>query len=316
MKRLCRAAVALIAAHLWAAPSYYLTDNLTSVDPLKWVAVGAASPAATGLSAVDPAGGSLISRIPIPDGTAEAEVRVTFKLAVSGGTYTLFLQATPDARTGGAGGGSYVAFEMRNPQFDAQGHCTADFVVLQSVAAATTLRAAFQHGCRDGMQMRMALHSGVLLLWPDQADPMEFPVNGSGSGQPGIGAYGTPAGNAISEVQLGAIDRVAPSAIDPQKIGISAFRNHIDVQWQPVTDDPAGSGLAGYWIARDGLYFMRTTATMFQDLTVKPNETHVYSVVSVDQHYNFSTPVTFTVSTPVPQNGPQPGNLPPALVSR
>jgi hypothetical protein len=160
------------------------------------------------------------------------------------------------------------------------------------------------------MEMRMAVHSGVVLLWPDQATPMEMRVAGSGVGQPGIGAYGMPAGNAIAEVLLGAVDRIAPPAVDQQKIGISAFRNRIDVQWPAVTDDALGSGVAGYWISRDGVYFLRTTATIFQDLTVKPGETHTYAIAAVDQHYNFSPPVTFTVSTAVPQNEPAPGKLP------
>src|SRR5581483_4416299 len=126
-----------------------------------------------------------------------------------------------------------------NPQLDSNGHCSASFVLLQSAAGVTALLSAFQHSCRDGMEMRLALHGAVALLWPDTATPMEVPVTAPGTGFPGIGAYATPAGNAISEVQLGLIDRVAPPAIDKQHIGASAFRNRIDVQWQPVTDDPA-----------------------------------------------------------------------------
>lgn len=49
------AALAL-AAPAWAY-SYYLTDNLASVDPAKWSTAGALSPGGTGLAAPDPAGG-------------------------------------------------------------------------------------------------------------------------------------------------------------------------------------------------------------------------------------------------------------------
>jgi hypothetical protein len=304
------AALALLAGPLWPAQSYYLTDALTSIDLSKWTTVGALVPGTAGLAAPDTAGGSLISRLPVPDGSAEAEVRMTLRLAASGGTYTEFMQATADARTGGPGGGTHLAFEMQNPRIDSQGHCVATFLVLQSVAGVTTLLSSFPHSCRDGMVIRMAVHGGVALLWPDEAAPLEFAVAASGTGSPGIGAYGTPTGNSISEVQLGAIHRTALPAIDKQRIGVSVFRNRVDVQWPPVADDPAGVGLSSYWIARDGQYFMRTSATMFQDLGVRPGETHTYSIAAVDQHYNFSPPVSFTASTPVPQNGPPPGNLP------
>ncbi|MBZ5578343.1 MAG: hypothetical protein LAP40_17400 [Acidobacteriia bacterium] len=88
--------------------------------------------------------------MPVPDGSGEAEVRVSLRLAASGGSYTEFLQASQDARSSGPGSGTYLAFEMQNPEFDAHGHCNADFVVLQSVHGAATLLASFQHACRDG----------------------------------------------------------------------------------------------------------------------------------------------------------------------
>lgn len=74
------ASALLFAVPMWASYSYYLTDSLASVDPLKWAVVGSVAPGSNGLAAVDPAGGSLISRLPIPDGTAEAEVRITIWL--------------------------------------------------------------------------------------------------------------------------------------------------------------------------------------------------------------------------------------------
>jgi len=126
------------------------------------------SPAAAGLSGAGANGGSLISRVPVPDGSSEAEVRMTVTLHVSGGTYTQFLQATPDARTSGPGAGSYLAFEMQNPTFDAKGACTATFLLLQGQAGKTNLMASFPHSCRNGMEMRLAVHGAVALVWSDQ----------------------------------------------------------------------------------------------------------------------------------------------------
>jgi hypothetical protein len=47
----------------------------------------------------------------------------------SGGVYTAFLQVSSGARTGSSASGSYLAFEMQNPQFDAENkNCSANFV--------------------------------------------------------------------------------------------------------------------------------------------------------------------------------------------
>lgn len=65
MKKLIGAAL-LLACPAWASYSYYVTDNLASIDPAKWVAAGSLSPSRAGLSATDSGGGTLISRLPIP----------------------------------------------------------------------------------------------------------------------------------------------------------------------------------------------------------------------------------------------------------
>ena len=43
------------------------------------------------------------------------------------------------------------------------------------------------------------------------------------AGQPGIGAFGAPSSNGISQVQLGSINRTAPSAVDSQALAVSAL---------------------------------------------------------------------------------------------
>jgi hypothetical protein len=288
----------LAAGYARAGINYYVTDNLRTVDPSKWATVGALAPGGGGLAAPDPNGGALLSKVPIPDGTAEAEVLATITLLHSGGVYAEYLQATGNAHTGPQGGGAYLAFEMQNPTFDAAGNCTANFLVLQSAASGTvSLLASFQHSCRNGMTMRFAVHGTKALAWPDQAQPVEFPVTAA-PGAPGIGAYGTPSGNAISLVQLAAIGRGLPPGVDQHTVGVSAFRNRIDVQWRPVTLDAASSGLSAYWIYRDGEYLMRTTSTHFSDETVTPGATHIYTIYAVDQHFNFSPGCSITVSTP------------------
>ena len=289
----------IAAAPLTAGVQYYLTDKLTSIDPAKWTVVGGPAASLAGLANASSNAGSLISKVKIPDGSNEAEIDATLTLIASGGVYTEMVQATPDAHTANQGSGSYLAFEMQNPKFDSTGHCMANFVLLQSVAGTVSLLSSFQHACRNGMVMRLAVNGSLAFVWPDQPNPIEFPIVPA-SGQPGIGSYSTPPGNSISQVQLGSIGRNPPPPVNKGAIGVSTFRNHTDVQWKPVTGDPNGPPLAGYFVYRDGLYLLRTTATHFSDEAVSPGAQHIYTIYAVDEHYNQSPGMSVSATTPVP----------------
>src|ERR1017187_973749 len=106
--------MAAAALPVFGQYQFYYADTLKSVDSTKWTTTGTVSATAGGLTATDPAGGSLVSKVPIPDGTSEGEIDVTLALKSSGGTYTEFLQASTDARTAGPATGNYLAFEMQN----------------------------------------------------------------------------------------------------------------------------------------------------------------------------------------------------------
>lgn len=288
----------VLASTLHAGVNYYFTDSLHAIDSSKWAVVGALVPGAAGLAAPDANGGALISKVPIPDGSAEAEVLATITLLHSGGVYTEFLQAAANAHSGPQGAGAYLAFEMQNPTFDAAGHCMATFVVLQGAANGTvSVLSGFQHACRSGMILRFAVRGTTALIWPDEAQPVEFSVN-AGLGAPGIGSYNTPAGNSIAQVQLGSITREGPAAVDQRTVGVSAFRNRVDIQWKPPVLASTSAGLNGYWIYRDGDYFMRTTATRFSDEAVTPGSKHEYDIYTVDQHFNFSQATHVNAATP------------------
>lgn len=311
MKILNLSALLLCTTSAWGAYSYYLTDTLTSIDPSKWSSTGAVAPGAAGLSAPGASGGTLVSRVPIPDGTAEGEVAITLTLAAAGGAYTEFLQASPDASTGPASSGTFFAFEMQNPTFNtAHTSCSANFVLFQGVAGTISVISTFQHSCRSGMVMRLVVHGTVAAVYPDQAEPMEFTIAPNSSGQPAIGAYGMPAGNSISLVQLGAIDRTSPPAIDGTKLRMSVFREHIDLQWAAVSKATSSVAMAAYWVYRNGDYLVRTYGTSFSDDAVQPGGQYTYTIVGVDGHYNVSPSVSVTAAVPVPKLGPVAGNLP------
>lgn len=145
--------------------------------------------------------------------------------------------------------------------------------------------------------MRLAVNGNTALVWVDQPAPIEFPISPA-SGQPGIGAYGTPPGSTFSLVQLGSISRGKPAILNDKSIGVSAFRNHTDVQWHPAEVDSNGPGMAGYFIYRDGDYLMRTTSNHFTDEAVSAGATHTYTIYVVDQHYNLSPGASVKVTTP------------------
>jgi hypothetical protein len=211
--------------------------------------------------------------------------------------------------------GSYLALEMLNPQFDSAGNCMATFLLLQSTGGTVTSLAGFPHSCRNGMVVRLALHGGTALVWPDESTPMEFGVTPSGSGQPGIGIAAAPSGNSISQVELGAIDRTAPLAVSSQSIGVAAFRTRTDVQWQAVSLNSNGSGLDAYFIYRDGNYLLRTAATSFSDETVRPGDSHTYTIYTVSQHWDQSPAASITVASPVPAPPTSPPTPPPGADS-
>jgi len=92
---------------------YYYLSGLTSVDPAAWYRNGTATATSGGLTAPSSGGGSLISKIPVPDGSGEYEINTTLSLKASGGTFIHYLHASPDAIS--ANSGSYDSVELYYP---------------------------------------------------------------------------------------------------------------------------------------------------------------------------------------------------------
>ena len=223
-------------------------------------------------------------------------MRATIALTASGGYYTLYARATPDANTGGSGAGTYYAFEMQNPTFDQSGACSANFVVSERVGGTVTLLYSFLHSCRNNMVMRLMVRPGQLTVWADQ--PLGFTVWNSdiSSGKPGIGAHLTPNGDTIASVQLGPLDRIAPAAPDGSSVGLSAFPTRIEMQWKGSADNTNGIGNVTYSISRDGASIGQSQTPEFVDATTTPGTTYTYTVSAVDDHSNSSSPLSFTTA--------------------
>jgi hypothetical protein len=144
--------------------SFYQTDPLTSINTLYWTQAGSVTAYSNGMGAPDPNGGSLISRVAVPDGSSNYEIRANINLVASGGNYTLFARATSDARTGGGGAGTFYAFEMQNPTFTG-GSCSATFVVYKRVNGTTSLLGQWPGACANGMLLRLIIRPGLLIVW-------------------------------------------------------------------------------------------------------------------------------------------------------
>src|SRR5712692_5965587 len=112
----------LLAAAAFAAYTYYYSDTLTTISTANWTQNGSVTATGAGLTATSANGGSLISKIAVPGGMSQYEVKITLTLAASGGTYVSYLRASTDAMSGPAAQGTYFSVELQNPTFSG-GNC-------------------------------------------------------------------------------------------------------------------------------------------------------------------------------------------------
>lgn len=287
----------LVARALSGAYQYYYTDPLTSVNAANWQQNGSVTATSGGFTAPSATGGSLISKVMAPGSPNEYEVNTTLTLVTSGGTYVQYLHASPDALSGPGATGTYYAVEFQNPSFSGGG-CMGTLALYKRSAGVVTLLGSTPAACWSGMKIRTVYNANAFTVL--HGDTPYFSVNDGtiSTGQPGVGAYGTPAGNTISLVDLGPHDGNAPAPVAGQSIGSSSFPNRVDLQWQGVVDDPNGSGLFGYVLAKNGVYNQILSANILSDEAVSPSSTYTYTLYSIDRHWNVSGGTTITITTP------------------
>src|SRR5258707_5768160 len=87
---------------------------------------------------------------------------------------------------------------------------------------------------------------GAFLVYVDNVITLVGSDSQIASGVPGVSVSYAPAGNTVPQAQLGPLDSIAPNAISAASIGVSAFPNRVELQWQGVTDDPNGTGIVWY----------------------------------------------------------------------
>jgi YD repeat-containing protein len=265
---------------------YYVTDAMTSINANLWQLNGSAAASSGGLTAGS-SGGSAVSRLYTGDGSSDYEVQATVHVPnpVAGGTYSVLARASSDGLTA-------YSFNMVNPGWDSSG-CSATF----TVKAGSTLLAQLPYTCHDGMKLRMVVRGSAITVGIDTGWSMTLTDTSLTSGTGGF--YVQPASGAtISSAQIGMIDTVAPSAVDPNSVVTSASPMRVDMRWTASVDDNAGSGMAGYTISRDGVVLGTTATTSFTDETFNTSGSKSYSIVAFDWHGNSASAGVKSVSVP------------------
>ncbi|MCC7496339.1 MAG: hypothetical protein IT160_02100 [Bryobacterales bacterium] len=243
-------------------------------------------------------GGSLISNLNVPDGTPRYEVRSILHLPASGGTYIHYLRASNDALSAPAPAGTYYAIELQNPAYAQDGSCSATLAAYKRVSGVVTLLGSNQTTCSDGMILRSVYTGSGFLAYVNDQLALSGTDSSIASGKPGIGIRDAPQVNSIGTTSLGGLDTTAPAALAPKALTISAFSDHVELQWRASADDPNGIGLYSYSLYRDGNFlFTDYHENQVEDASVSAGVTYSYRVDAVDFHGNTAS-TTVSVTTP------------------
>jgi len=292
--------IAASCAVLFATYTYtpYFTDSLTSINNSNWTSNGSLTAGSGGLTSSATNGGSLISKVAVPDGTSDYEVDTTLKLTQSGGTYVTYLRATPTALSGPGATGTTYSFEVQNPTFSGSA-CSATLVAYRIVSGSATSLASTGIPCSNGMVIRCVYSANTNQIGVFVNNGLYFWTEDSTitSGQPGIGVRSAPSSNSISQVSLFPIYTGTPVMPPVDEIGVSAFANKVEMQW-PDASDGSGPGVAGYNISRNsswmGAWYL---GEQLEDPTVSAGTPYTYTIQAFDFHLNDAS-VSVSLTTP------------------
>jgi len=282
---------------------YYLSDKLTTLSTDNWAIRGDASFASDGVTSSSDSGAVLLSRVAVPDGSSEYEVRASLNLKESGGVYTIYLHASPDALAAPAGAGSYYAVEVQNPTFTEKG-CSATLSISKRSSETVTELHSESITCHDGMALRaVAAADGRLGVWLDYWNLTRIEDAEVTGGVAGVGVRSAPADNSVGGVDLGQLDRLTPGPLAPADIQVRASTGSVELSWPRITDDPDGTGVGGYAISRDGKFLANVSRAnpTFVDSKVQPGVVYTYEISAYDMHLN-RTSTFVTVATPATAN--------------
>ena len=195
-----KARIVMLAAAglpLLAAYTYFYTDTLTSINGANWYSNGTVTTSASGLNASSANGGTVISKVAIPDATANYEVKAKLRLTQDGGNYTLYLRASNDAWLATPATGSFYAVELQSPVIS-NGVCSATLAVYKQVSGNTTQLTQTQTTCHDNLELHAVIGGSQLIVYADNVELVWLFDGSLTTGKGGVGGRGMPAGNGIA----------------------------------------------------------------------------------------------------------------------
>ena len=268
--------------------SIYATTNLTSPDSTKWSTNGIFG---------NP-GGSLISTVPIPDGTAEYEIRSDFTLASSGGFFGHHLRSTANATT--QTGSSFLT-EFQNPVFLPNGLCSGTLAGYEINSGAVTQIFQVTVPCAHSMYMRTVVYGGFVMTMIN--GQIYGGVTSFTTGTAGLSQHDVPAGNSVSKVEIFTRSHDVPAPIQPNTVGTSSFPDKVDLHWTEPADT-TGVGITQHYINRfdpsdpGGQLFYGFDGGNATDATVQPSTNYQYRIGGISFHGIFGNALLFAVVTP------------------
>jgi len=136
---------AVVAGCVFGQLPAYRTQVFPGPDPGEFSVNGGSFP--TGSVLTNAGNVSLISNV-MSVTTSEYEVRTTYQIQASGGSFVTYLRANPTAQLGGSG--TFYAMELSNIAV-ASGSCTASVTLWRVENGVHQQAASVAIGCRDGM---------------------------------------------------------------------------------------------------------------------------------------------------------------------
>jgi len=282
---------------------YYYSDTFPSINAAAWTQNGSVSTGSGGLTNPSTNTGSLISKAAVPGSSSRYyEVKATLALkhtSGSGGSYDLYLEATPDSLYGPTSSGTYYVVEIQDPTPIGNGSYTATLAMYRRVNGSIIFMNNTTIAVHDASVIRLTYGvSDQFAVYVDGLFTLYAVDSSVAAGKPGVGVRGVPAGNGISRVDLGPWDSIPPPPVNAQLISTSSFPTRVDIHSPGTVDDPNGTGVAFYQLVRNSaLVTAYSTTPNISDKSVDPGTTYSYILASYDYHLN-ATYTSFTVVTP------------------
>lgn len=279
--------------------TYYSGDSFSTVDTTKWWVNSANGGSLNGSANGLYGNGSLISKVAVPDGSSDYEVKATFVPSPWSISHWIYLRASSDTFGSCGVSGTYYAIRA----YDNSGGLglvvtkrvggtitqlfTTNAIPLTNPA---TIRASIRSdGDAAGITLRVGAQSWFI------ADTSIT------SGQPGVGVAGCTSVSYSSypftRVDVGPLDRVGPNT--SSSIASAPFPDKVILSWSAVLDNVAGVGTRQYHVLRNGVLVTKTTnTTIVNDAGIAANTTYNYSVIAEDWHGSKSSAGLVSVTTP------------------